>query len=109
MDSIQSTCQLACSGYADRSSSCSQIPGSYGRYPNSVSGSVPGMSMRGNTLGQTNGPSMISGRMPANVATGRADHMQSSMFQTSIGLQSKIEINFKKFKKQINLIGKQFQ
>lgn len=88
MDSIPSACQLTCSGYPDLGSSCSQIAPGYGRYPNPPPN---GMQMRANPItGQPNGPSMIpapGNRMAVNSRT-HADHMQTSMFQTGIGLQS---------------------
>lgn len=106
MDSLQSACQITCSGYADLAQSqCSQIPPGYGRYQN-TSGPSPMGTMRPNPISPTNGSSMITGCMANNVAAAAAaaaavasrshhsDHhhhhsMQSSMFQTGIGLQSK--------------------
>lgn len=86
MDTLPSACQLTCSGYADIGSSCSQIgPGGYGRYPNA---GPNGMPMRGNPIGQPNGASMLGAANRMN-ARSHADHMQTSMFQTGIGLQSK--------------------
>lgn len=118
MDTIGSACQLTCTtgGYPDLSSSCSQIPPvGYGCYTNSMAATNPmtgTMSgMRTNSIvGQPpNGPSTmsISSRMSVAAAAVAAnhmaaaavantgvrthhhnEHMQSSMFQTGIGLQS---------------------
>lgn len=100
-------CQIACSGYPDLSSSCSQIGGPPG-YPTRYGPSAPGPvghhpSMRSG-VGQTNGgaatASMISaaaaaaGRMSAAAAARAEHHMQTSMFPSNIGLPSKSNFDF---------------
>ena len=109
METIPS-CQLTCSGYPDplSGSACTgQLgPPGYSRYGPGGHVGGPGSAGMPSTMRSTNhgighaganGASMISaaaaaGRMnAANVAAARvhAESMQSSMFQTGIGLQSK--------------------
>jgi len=99
MDPISSACQLSCSGYPGDPTCSGQLgPGGYTRYGPPVGATAvgaAGMSPMARASGHaTNGSAAVSiaqsmaGRMSA-AHRAHAESMQSSMFQTGIGLQSK--------------------